>query len=268
MPAPPFMYDPPSAYSFAVPIDREFNPRAATQASWAPRVPKTKKQEGPLIDFNKHPDSYGVPCQANLNVKPLHPRTVARVQQAGWAQLSLRACTLLGALGLLFCAISINKTNSTIGWVIRVAPAVALIHAIYAIYHLSRLATAAQSLTRTPASVASYMIFAAVVDASLIPFLVFSAYVSYLDYSYNQLGWNTLFNHETITNKIIMAFFLLNTTLAVILIVCIFLDGYLAVVFRKISRLPPDLRADFGLPTPENESTCPERHYPRSFESV
>ncbi|RMZ79794.1 hypothetical protein DV738_g3223, partial [Chaetothyriales sp. CBS 135597] len=236
MPAPPFIYDSPSTYTFAAPTERGFNPRAATQASWAPRVPRTMKQDGPLVDFNKHPDSYAVPYQANLNVKPMHPSTRVRVQRARGLQMFLRVCALLGSLGLLFCAISINKTSSTIGWIIRVAPAVALVHTVYSIYHLCRAAEG-----RTPASTASYMVFSAIVDAGLIPFLAFSAYVSYIDYADNQLGWNTLFDHDDITYKIIKAFFLLNTTVAGILVLSLVLDGYLATVFRKISRMPPDM---------------------------
>lgn len=55
---PPFLYDPPSRYSFNGPTDRAYNPKAATEASWSPPKPK-QKQDGPLIDFNKHPDSVG-----------------------------------------------------------------------------------------------------------------------------------------------------------------------------------------------------------------
>jgi len=54
--AQPYMYDKPSTYTFGSPTSRPFNPRAATQASWTPPAPKFK-QDGPLIDFNRHPDS-------------------------------------------------------------------------------------------------------------------------------------------------------------------------------------------------------------------
>lgn len=53
---PPFIYDRPSSYTFAGPTSKSFNPRAATQASWTPR-PEKPKQDGPLINFNKHPDT-------------------------------------------------------------------------------------------------------------------------------------------------------------------------------------------------------------------
>jgi hypothetical protein len=49
---PPFLYDPPSKYS----IDGSFNPKAVTQASWAPRQERPKAN-GPLINLNRHPDS-------------------------------------------------------------------------------------------------------------------------------------------------------------------------------------------------------------------
>ena len=57
---PPFLYDPPSKYTFVSPSDRGFNPKAVTQAAWQPK-PARPKREGPLInaeEFNRHPDSY------------------------------------------------------------------------------------------------------------------------------------------------------------------------------------------------------------------
>jgi hypothetical protein len=53
---PPFLYDHPSKYIFNGPTDTGFNPKAATIASWTPTQPKPKR-DGPLIEFNKHPDS-------------------------------------------------------------------------------------------------------------------------------------------------------------------------------------------------------------------
>jgi hypothetical protein len=53
---PPFLYDPPNRYSFSGPTERGFNPKAATQASWSPPASRAKP-DGPLINFNQHPDS-------------------------------------------------------------------------------------------------------------------------------------------------------------------------------------------------------------------
>ena len=54
--SPPFLYDRPSTYTFQGPTERGFNPRAVTQASQTPASPKAQPK-GPLITFNRHPDT-------------------------------------------------------------------------------------------------------------------------------------------------------------------------------------------------------------------
>ena len=134
----PYMYDPPSKYTFTGASEKGFSPRAATQASWTPPRPRPKV-EGPLIqskEFNRHPDSYFVvyvnlaPTHAqlltfhrpygNLNWKPMSPRTKAKVKWARHIQLLLRIAALLGAAGMLFCVICIKGTGGATGWIIRV----------------------------------------------------------------------------------------------------------------------------------------------------
>ena len=185
----------------------------------------------------------------------MHPNTRYRVRRARRVQLFLRTCALLGALGLLFCCIAINKTTTAIGWIIRVAPSVALVHTVYGISHLCRAAEG-----RTPASTASYMVFAAVVDTGLVPFFAFSAYLAYLDYSKNQYGWGTLFNDNVMSYKIIHAFFLLNATEAGLLVISLIMDVYLATSFRKISKLPPDMNP--------LEPNLTSRHHKRNKSSM
>ena len=118
----PWMYDHPTKYSFIGPSDKGFNPRAATHASWTPPQPRPK-QYGPLInskEFNRHPDSYFVVPYGNLNAKPMSPGIKSKVKWTRMAQLILRICALLGALGTLFCVICIKGTDVLSGWVIRV----------------------------------------------------------------------------------------------------------------------------------------------------
>ncbi|KAL2398844.1 hypothetical protein ABEF93_005626 [Exophiala dermatitidis] len=232
---PPFIYDKPSTYTFGSPIDRGFNPKAATEASWAPK-PERPKSDGPLINFNKHPDSYIVVPYGNLDAKPMNPNTRNRVLRARQIQLFLRTCALLGSLGTLFCIIAINKTSSTAGWLIRVAPAVSLCHTVYAVYHLCRSATG-----RPPGSTASYMIFAALLDSGLIPFFVLSAWMAHVDYTENVYSWSTLFNNGYISQKIIYGFFLLSCIEGGLMGISLILDIYLAIKFRQIARLPPDM---------------------------
>lgn len=146
--------------------------------------------------------------------------------------------------------IAINKTSSSVAWIIRVAPAVALCHIVYAIYHLCRSATG-----RTPASTASYMIFAAMLDTGLIPFFVFSAVMAQADYTKNTYGWSTLFNDSNLSYKVIYAFFVLSCCEGSLLLVSLIVDVYLAVMFRKIAKLPPDMN-----PLEPNLTARPNSH--------
>ncbi|ETN36569.1 uncharacterized protein HMPREF1541_08847 [Cyphellophora europaea CBS 101466] len=231
----PFLYDRPQSWNFGAPTSRGFNPKAATEASWTPRANKPKSN-GPLVDFNKHPDSYLVVPYGNLTTQPMHPNTKKRVVRARTGLLVLRWLALLGAMGLLFCVISINKTTTTVAWIIRCAPAVALCQLFYAVYHLGRSVT-----SRTPGSSASYMVFSGLIDLGLIPFFAFSAYMSYLDHAHNMYEWSTLFNDTEVSYKIIFAFFILSTTECGLLALCLLFDVYLAVTFRKIAKMPPDM---------------------------
>ncbi|KAL8756185.1 MAG: hypothetical protein Q9199_003103 [Rusavskia elegans] len=240
----PFLYDHPSKYSFTGPTDKAWDPKAVTRASYAASnlSPPKPKQDGPLIDakeFNRHPDSYFVVPYGNLNWKPMSPRTRKKVQYTRYGQLFLRICQLLGALGLLFCVICIKGTQGPTGWIIRVPAGVALLHTIYAIYHLSRSANA-----RTAASSASYMIFAAILDLGLIPFLVFTAIMAHdqhIESSDTPGHWASLFMFDTATAKIIYTTYLVSVVSGIFHLISLIVSIYLAVVFRKISALPPDM---------------------------
>lgn len=118
---PPFLYDPPSRYSFTGPTDKSFNPKAVTRASWSPPPRHVRRQQGPLIEnINRHPDSYLIVPYGNINVKPMNPRTKKTVKYTRLLQLFLRICALLGAVGMLVCVICIKGTQDTVGWIIRV----------------------------------------------------------------------------------------------------------------------------------------------------
>lgn len=71
--------------------------------------------------------------------------------------------------------------------------------------------------------------------------MVFSAWLSYADYTSNTYGWSTLFNDTALSYKIIHALFLLSCIEGGILLVSLFLDIYLGIKFKQIARLPPDL---------------------------
>ncbi|MCJ1312072.1 hypothetical protein MMC25_005746 [Agyrium rufum] len=237
----PFMYDHPSTYSFSGPTERGFNPKAASVASWTPRSEKSKP-DGPLIpakEFNRHPDSYFVVPYGNLNAKPMSPSTKKIVTRVRKVQLFLRILAFLGALGMLFCVICVKGTTSTLGWIIRVPPGVSILHTIYAIYHLIRSAKG-----RTAGSTASYMLFSAMIDAGLLPFYVFTAMMARGQYTTapdTDGHWTTLFANDQTDYKIIFSTFLFSVTDGGLHLVSLIISIYLANIFRKISKLPPDM---------------------------
>ncbi|KAI9718543.1 MAG: hypothetical protein M1812_003994 [Candelaria pacifica] len=234
---PPFLYDPPTK-QHSSPYGGGFNPKVVSQASLSPTKPRPK-QEAPLVNFNKHPDSYLILPYGNTTARPMSPNTKKKIKYTRWIQLGLRLLELLGTLGLLVCVICLKGMQSTVGWVTRIVPGIAILHIVYAIYHLARGPSG-----RTAASSASYMIFAAILDTALIAGYVLSALLSRMEYvmADGQQGkWGTLFNDTLATDKIILATFLCSVVTGGMHLISLFISIYLAIIFKKISNLPPDM---------------------------
>ena len=113
----PFIYNPPSNVS-----NYGFDPKPYTRASMVPPVQRRPKshQEGPLVDFNRHPDSWPMPPYGQTNAMPMHPNTKRNIKISRGIQLGLRILTMIGALGALICVICLNGTQGTETWLIRV----------------------------------------------------------------------------------------------------------------------------------------------------
>ncbi|KAI9373850.1 hypothetical protein BJX61DRAFT_500996 [Aspergillus egyptiacus] len=234
--SPPFLYAPPDAYSFKGPTDRPFNPKAVTQMSWTRPAPKSKKK-GPLVGFNRHPDSYCNIPDGRSRWTPMSPRTKSKVFYGRRVQLGLRILTLIGALGSLFCAIVIKNVASSIVWIVRVAPCIAILHTLYAIYHLCR-----SPVARPPGSQASYMLFAATMDLGLIPFYVFAAYLGYEEYTSTTYSWGTLLSTDVdVIITIAKATFYLSVVNGGLHLISLGISAWLGLIFRQIAKLPPDL---------------------------
>ncbi|KAI2789247.1 hypothetical protein POX_e07277 [Penicillium oxalicum] len=229
---PPFIYDRPATYSFYGPTD--FNPKAVTEASRNPPPPR-KTPKGPLVNINRHPDSWGSP-ELNSTWTPMSPRTKNAIVYTRRVQLALRIITLLGALGSLFCSIVMTNVAATIIWILRVAPGVAILHTLYAVYHLCR-----SPVNRPPASQASYAVFSSTLDAGLVPFYVFTAYMAHGEWITHTYQWSTLFKDSTLTVKLAEATFICAIANGGLHLISLSLSIYLAVMFRKISQLPPDM---------------------------
>ncbi|KAL5340778.1 hypothetical protein BJX70DRAFT_94169 [Aspergillus crustosus] len=234
--SPPFLYGHPDAFRFKGPTDRAFNPKAVTQSSWSRPAPKSK-QKGPLIGFNRHPDSYSNIPDGRSRWTPMSPRTKGKVIYGRKIQLGLRILELTGALGSLFCAIVIKNIAATIVWIVRVGPAVAILHTLYAIYHLCR-----SPVTRPPGSQASYMLFASTLDLGLVPFYAFAAYLGYREYNADTYSWQTLLSTDVdVITIIAKATFYLSVVNGGLHLISLGISALLFNIFRQIAHLPPDL---------------------------
>jgi hypothetical protein len=166
--------------------------------------------------------------------------TKPKIKWARVVLLNLRICTLLGALGLLFCIICIKPTGISVDWILRVAPGIGVLHGMYGVYHLCRAAK-----SRTPATSASYMVFAAVMDAGILPFLAFTAFManSEMMLAANAKGqWQTqFFSKKFQTSTIVYATYLVSIAAGGAHIFAFCISIYLAVLFRRITKLPPDM---------------------------
>lgn len=123
-------------------LPNTFNPKAVTMASLAPLPPPKPKPKGPLINFNRHPDSYLILPYGRTGAKPMSPKTKTVVKWARWVQLVFRVFQLLGAIGVLLCGIFIKGTQNSEGFIIRIP-------VCYASYTLSDSANRFLSLAWT-----------------------------------------------------------------------------------------------------------------------
>ncbi|PSN71282.1 hypothetical protein BS50DRAFT_570677 [Corynespora cassiicola Philippines] len=234
----PYLYNAPQRNSYTDGLEA-FNPKAVTMASRMPPEPPKKKPDGPLIDLNKHPDSYLFVPYGKTNTKPMNPKVKTVIKIVRWIQFALRLCNLIGAVGVLLCGIFIRGAQDTEGYILRIPPGVDIATALYAIYHLLRAAK-----SRPAASSASYHFFALVTDAGFIPFYVFTTILAKRnsDLEAGAKGrWRTFFPTDEETDKVLLATWLTATTVAGLHCISLFLDIWLVIIFRKISHLPPDM---------------------------
>lgn len=266
MPTTPYLYGPQSSYSIVDPFKVDFDPKAYTRSTWQTPSPSYSRPAEPILNFNRHPDSYVAAPYGNTNAKEMPANTNKKVKLLRGGQLSLRVLELLGALGLLVCAICVKIPQTVPSYVVRITvsrcrlsciaqyanvdqPAVDILTTAYAIYHLARAAK-----SRPPASSASYHFFALVIDIALVPFFVFiilaSRNVYGIPFNGDSTGgsstesgpikWGSLFS-ETGTETIIQVTYLVSIINGGLHLVSALISLYLVYLFNKISHLPPDM---------------------------
>ncbi|ROW09748.1 hypothetical protein VMCG_02417 [Cytospora schulzeri] len=240
-----------------------FDPKAITRSSFEPEKLKIKK-EGPLVSFNRHPDSIGkltgmiVSLISALQVrgprapfKTFGPSTKWWIKWIRVVQLGLRVLELIAAVGILFLFIVIDNVSDLTAWVVRITAGVVVIHSIYGIVHLARPAAA-----RPPGSAAGYQIFSAVYDLAVIPLYSFGA-LSVHNFS-NQ--WGTLFSDKSLMDYFLPSLYWTLIGGGVMHAASLGFSVWLAIKFRQITRMPPDCN-----PLEDNLTS---RHHKRNRSSV
>lgn len=106
-------------YMYAPVSHAPFNPKAYSQAIANPPPPRPKP-DGPLLSFNRHPDSYdNFAYGKHTEVKPMSAGSKKRLIWARKVQLFWRVLQWIAALGLLICVITIKGAPDTQGWILR-----------------------------------------------------------------------------------------------------------------------------------------------------
>ncbi|KAI1133785.1 hypothetical protein F5Y10DRAFT_5160 [Nemania abortiva] len=225
----PYMYD--SGRRDSHLPEKEFDPKAVTRASWEVK-PKKPKKKGPLVAFNRHPDAHAVPTGRSYNFRPMSDTTKWFIRWTRYLQLVLRALELIAGAGLLTLMILISNVPSLTVWILRIAPGVIVLCSGYAILHLARPARA-----RPPASSAAYQIFAGITDLAILPFYAFGV----ITVRNQSSTWQTI-----VENKDLLPIFIKSDYYALLSAiglhaVSLGISVYLALMFRRIVKMPPDM---------------------------
>lgn len=107
-----------------------------------------------------------------------------------------------------------------------------MLHCAYGIFHLARPAG-----SRPPASSASYQVFSAVTDLAVLPLYVYGC----LSVRTSSDHWGTLLPNESLMNYFLPSLYYALLAGAVMHLITLANAVWLAVKFRQITRLPPDM---------------------------
>ena len=101
------------------------------------------------------------------------------------------------------------------------------------------------------------MLFATAVDGMLLPFYVFAALTSRTQYvKTEEMAWKSVFDDPAVADrKVVLAVFLLGVINGGLHVVSLVISLFLALVFRKIAKLPPDMN-----PLEDNLTSRHKRH--------
>jgi len=211
-----------------------FNPKAVTQAFEAARDATPKPpQHGPFIDLDSNSALLPRPSLRDGAC----PVSKTMITVSRYLSIFLRLLQLLGAMGLLVCLLFIREIEFATGWICRAPPAVAIVHLVYAIYHL----TGSYRL-KTPSSSKVYFLLASGLDITLISLY---AYIGILAWRQHTAGldrsWSTIFHDPAGADAtVVFSVFALACAAGGLKAITLGFSLYLIHCFRKLSVLPPD----------------------------
>ncbi|KAF3901972.1 hypothetical protein ABW21_db0203594 [Orbilia brochopaga] len=226
-----------------------FNPKAVQNAAQHPSAPR-QLPTGPFIDAvpaGKYHIQAGMSMEKHLQRQSdiqIARRTVRALKASRWVMLAARLMQLFVAIGLVGLLIILRGMDYINGWIMRVPPAVAIVHVMYAVYHNIR-----DPKSRPPKSSANYALFAAASDCCLIPFYVFIALWTWQQHQQmladplNTDNWVTVFDktNTELSQLLVFIVFCIACAGGGLMIFTIMLGMFIAIVFRRISHLPPDM---------------------------
>jgi hypothetical protein len=110
----PYLYQP-------VVHSAPFNPKAYSQSLNAREAaPPKPKPEGPLITFNRHPDSYdNLPYGRHVGVQEMSPLSKKSILWARKIQCAWRVLQWVAAIGVLVCVCLMKGAPDTQSWILR-----------------------------------------------------------------------------------------------------------------------------------------------------
>ncbi|KAF3081794.1 hypothetical protein TWF569_009745 [Orbilia oligospora] len=227
----------------------DFNPKAVQEAAQNP-PPKKRPISGQYIE-SVPSGRYHVPAgmsmekhlkrQANIQMAK---RTIVALKASRWIMLAARFLQLIAAIGLVVLLITLRGMDTINGWIMRIPPGVAILHIVYSIYHNAR-----DPKERPPLSSAGYALFAVGSDCCIIPFYVFIALWTWQQRTEmianpnNPDNWVSVFNKDNAEFSQLMVFISFITACAGggLMVMTVMLGLFIAITFRRISRLPPDM---------------------------
>ncbi|KAK6509668.1 hypothetical protein TWF481_004399 [Arthrobotrys musiformis] len=227
----------------------DFNPKAVQEAAQNP-PPKKRPISGQYIEavpVGKYHVPAGMSMEKHLkrqaNIQ-MAKRTIVALKACRWLMLVARLLQLVAAIGLVVLLITLRGMDTINGWIMRIPPGVAILHIVYSIYHNAR-----DPKERPPLSSAGYALFAVGCDCCIIPFYVFIGLWTWQQRAQmianpnNPDNWVSVLNKDSSDFSELMVFISFITTCAGggLMVITVLLGLYIAVTFRRISHLPPDM---------------------------